>query len=171
MPLARQQNKPHQTAQRIDERHNLGCQPAPRCADGLILSPPFAPAPCRWTFTIVPSMRAYSKSGSGDNFSKIVSNTPLSAQRRNRLHTVNHLPKSSGRSRQGAPVRTIHNTASRKSRLSSPDRPGSPSLPGSRGAMRCHCLSFRAFRIPADLHFSALNQISRVKGILNVYRP
>ena len=45
--LARQQDKARHTAQRIDESDDLGSQPATRPADGLILSPPFAPAPCR----------------------------------------------------------------------------------------------------------------------------
>jgi hypothetical protein len=47
VPLARQQDEARQIAQRIDERDDLGRQPAARPADGLILSPPFAPAPCR----------------------------------------------------------------------------------------------------------------------------
>jgi hypothetical protein len=47
VPLARQQDEARQIAQRIDERDDLGGQPAARPADGLILSPPFAPAPCR----------------------------------------------------------------------------------------------------------------------------
>jgi len=38
MTLAGQQNKPHQIAQSIDQRNNLGRQPAPRRTDGLILS-------------------------------------------------------------------------------------------------------------------------------------
>ena len=42
-----QQDEARQIAQRIDERDDLGGQPSARPADGLILSPPFAPAPCR----------------------------------------------------------------------------------------------------------------------------
>ena len=45
--LARQKDKARQIAQRVDERDDLGGQPAARAANGLILSPPFAPAPCR----------------------------------------------------------------------------------------------------------------------------
>jgi hypothetical protein len=93
MPLTRQEHEAHQIAERIDERHDLGRQPAPRFADGLIESPPFAPVPCRWTFTIVPSMSAYSKSGSADTALKIVSNVPLSAHRRKRFQTEYHLAK------------------------------------------------------------------------------
>jgi coenzyme F420-reducing hydrogenase beta subunit len=44
--LPRQQHKAHQIAERVDERCNLCRQAAARLADGLILSPPFAPVPC-----------------------------------------------------------------------------------------------------------------------------
>lgn len=44
--LARQEHEAHQIAKRIDERRNLRGQAAARLADGLILSRPFAPAPC-----------------------------------------------------------------------------------------------------------------------------
>ena len=47
VPLPRQQDEARQIAQRIDESDDLGGQPSTRPADGLILSPPFAPAPCR----------------------------------------------------------------------------------------------------------------------------
>src|ERR1700730_15878569 len=50
-------------------------------------------------------------------------------------------------------------------RLSAAGRPGSPGLPGRRGAIRSHCESFNTLRIKADLHFSALNQISQQRGI------
>ena len=73
-----------------------------------------------------------------------------------RVH-CDHLPKASGRSRQGEPVRAIHRTASTNSRLSRPLRPGSPGLPDSSGAMRPHCTSLNTIRIKADLQFSALN--------------
>jgi hypothetical protein len=45
--------------------------------------------------------------------SKIASQTPLSAHRRNCRQTEFHSPNSTGRSRHGAPVRMIQNTASR----------------------------------------------------------
>jgi hypothetical protein len=71
---AAQEHKASKIAERIDQRHNLGRQPAARVADGLIVSPPFAPVPCRWTLTMVPSIRAYSKSGSPDNSLNTLSN-------------------------------------------------------------------------------------------------
>jgi hypothetical protein len=83
---------------------------------------------------MVPSIRAYSKSGSPNKQAKTRSNTPLLTQRRKRWKTLFHLPKALGRSRQGASARTRHNTASRNSRLSLPLPPGSVGLPGSSGA-------------------------------------
>jgi hypothetical protein len=71
----------------------------------------------------------------------------------------------------GEPVRAIQRTASIKSRLSRPEPPGSPTLPGSSGAIRSHCASLNINRIKADLHFSALNQFSTGFGILSVNRP
>src|SRR3984893_834973 len=172
--LAGKKNEADQIAQRICQRHDLGSQAAARAADGLIESPPFAPVACRLTLMIVPSMSAYEKSGSSDKAWKSLSNTPLSAHRRKRFHTENHFPKQSGRSRHGAPVRTTHNTPSTNRRLFSPLRPGTPFLPGRRGAIRSHWTSDRTVRIKADLHFSALNQLSLSSGIpnpMNVYRP
>jgi hypothetical protein len=77
--LTRQEHKASKISQRIGERYNFGRQPAARMANRLIESPPFAPVPCRWTLTIVPSMKAYSKSGSPDSSLKSLSKTPLSA--------------------------------------------------------------------------------------------
>ena len=46
VPLARQEHEAHQIAERVNERCNLRRQAAARLADGLVLSPPFAPVPC-----------------------------------------------------------------------------------------------------------------------------
>jgi hypothetical protein len=59
VPLPWQQEEAHQIAQSIDQCHDLGRQPAARAVDGLSLRPPFAPVPCWWTRTIVPSRIAY----------------------------------------------------------------------------------------------------------------
>src|ERR687885_217486 len=134
VPLAGQQDEAHQVAERIDQGDDLGGQPTPRPADGLILRPPFAPLAFWCAETMVPSIRAYSKSGSSDTRSKRRSNTPARTQRRNRWKTLFQRPNSFGRSRQGTPVRTRHSTASRNSRLSLPVTPGSVALPGSSGA-------------------------------------
>src|SRR3954454_8683217 len=95
---------------------------------------------------MVPSMITYSKSASSDNTAKICSKTPRLVHLRNRLKTEFHWPKDSGRSRQGAPTRTIHSTASRKRRLSAADCPGSPTFPGRRGSTRSHCSSRKTIR-------------------------
>ena len=65
--LTRQQGEARQIAERVDKRDDFGRQTPARSPDCLILSSPFAPAPCWWTRTIVPSIMAYSKSGSPDN--------------------------------------------------------------------------------------------------------
>src|SRR5262249_29591794 len=114
-------------------------------------------------------MSAYSKSGSSDKAAKIRSNSPLSAHRRKRFHTEDHLPKLSGRSRHGAPARTSHKTASINSLLSSPDRPGSPFLPGKRAAIRSHLASSKNVRLKAGPHFSSLE--SDLRHFENRSRP
>ena len=173
--LTGQQGEASEIAERVDQRDDLGRQTAARSPDGLILSPPLAPVPCWWTRTIVPSMIAYSKSGSPDKHSKMFSKTPFNAHRRKRLKTEFQFPNSRWRSRQGDPVRASHSTASRKRRLSSPERPGSPTFPGSSGATRSHCASLKMLRSKAGLRFPVLNPISRKRGIpfapMNVNRP
>src|SRR5947208_8072612 len=169
--LAGQKDEANEIAEGVDQGHDFGSQAATRAAYGLILSPPFAPVPCWWTRTSVPSIRTYSKSGSSQRALKTRSQTPFCAQRQKRVYTVNHLPNASGRSRHGEPVRAIQRTASTKSRLSRPLEPGSPTLPDSSGAIRSHWASLNMNRIKADLHFSALNQFSTDLGILSVNRP
>src|SRR3712207_2183283 len=133
--LARQQHEAHQVAQRVHQGDDLGGQAATGAADGLMLSPPFAPLAFWWAVTMVPSIRAYSKSGSSDTHSKIRSNTPARPQRRKRWNTLFQLPNPGGRSRQGRPVRTRHSTASRKRRLSFAVTPLSEALPGKSDAI------------------------------------
>src|SRR6516162_9360612 len=100
---------------------DLGAQAAARATDGLIFRPPFlAPAACWWARTMVESTIRYSKSGSSDSASKIRHHTPLALQRLKRRKTLFHSPNASGRSRQGDPVRTIHNTPSTNIRLLRP---------------------------------------------------
>src|SRR5271166_4691955 len=104
--LTRQQGEARQIAERIDKRDDFGRQTTARSPDCLILSPPLAPAPCWWTRTIVPSIMAYSKSGSPDNALNRISKTPFTAQRRKRRKIEFHRPNSGCRSRQGEPVRS-----------------------------------------------------------------
>jgi hypothetical protein len=74
------------------------------------------------------------------------------------------LPNSSGRSRQGAPARTSHNTPSTNNRLSAPCRPLSPFLPGISGSIRRHSPSVPAeSRSPSPV--AILNHIRESAGI------
>ena len=172
--LAGKKDEAGQIAQRVDERDDLGRQAATRFTDRLIVSPPFAPVACRWTLMIVPSMSAYSKSGSPESRWKSRSKTPFRANRRKRWKAEFHLPNISGRSRQGAPTRAIQRTPSRKSRLSAADRPGSPTLPGMCGAMRAHCSSLKTKRSKTSSILEAVNQsylAPRLRHRANVNRP
>src|SRR4051812_18866751 len=156
VPLAGQQHELQQVAKGIDQGDDLRRQATARPSDGLILGPPLAPVPCWCTRTMVPSTITYSKSASSDNTVKICSKTPRLAHLRNRWKTEFHLPKDSGRSRQGAPTRATHSTASRNSRLSAADCPGSPTFPGRRGASRSHCSSRKTLRSKATSLFRSL---------------
>src|SRR3954449_3427110 len=68
--LAGQQDEAHQGAEGVDKGDDLGRQAAARAADGLGPGPPFAPLAFWWAVTMVPSTRAYSKSGSSDRHAK-----------------------------------------------------------------------------------------------------
>src|SRR5262245_21667373 len=72
---------------------------------------------------MVESMIRYSKSGSSDSAAKIRCHTPLRLQRLKRLKTLFHSPNVAGKSRQGAPVRTIQSTPSTNIRLLRPVEP------------------------------------------------
>ena len=165
MALSRQQNETNKISKRINQCDDLGRQPAARTSDRLTMSPPLAPVPCWWTRTIVPSIMAYSKSGSPDNRSKRVSKTPLIAQRRNRRKLEFQLPKLAGKSRHAAPVFATHRTASTNLRLFAPKRPWSPTLPGRRGQTSFHCSSLKPCRSKMALPTPVLNPISTKKGI------
>ena len=70
-----------------------------RRASGLWPGPssPIAPCPWRWTLTMLPSIIAYSRSGSPDIASNMRLKTSALTQCRNRLNTVFHLPNTSGK--------------------------------------------------------------------------
>src|SRR5216683_21757 len=139
--LSRQQHESDEVAQGIGEGQDFGRHAALGFADGLALSPPFAPCPWRWTLTIVASTMAYSMSGSSEAASKSRLKTSAFTQSRYRLNTVFQGPNSGGRSRHGLPVRAIHNNASTKRRLSSPLRPGSDFFPRQCGCIFAHWAS------------------------------
>ena len=92
--VAGQQHEAHEIAERVGQRQDLGRHAAFGAADGLALSPPFAPCPWRWTLTMVASTMAYSMSGSSEQASKSLLKTSALTQSRYRLKTVFQLPKS-----------------------------------------------------------------------------
>lgn len=75
---------------------------------------------------------------------KMSRQTSRRAQLRNRLYTVFHFPYRSGRSRQGAPVFAIHNTALIKSR--SERFGGRPKRRGSKSRIFVHWSSVSSCR-------------------------
>ena len=154
-------------AERIDAGVDLGRQAAFRAADAVSLSPPFAPAASAWTFEIVASIMTYSKSGSSAKALKRLSQTPDSVHRRKREWTEAHFPNSGGRSRQGAQLRAIHNTASTNSRLSSPLRPLSVLLPGTSCSIRVHCASLKVLLLKIASVFDLESEITRKGNPLN----
>src|SRR5476649_1854505 len=72
---------------------------------------------------MVESTIRYSKSGSSDIASKMRDQTPMMLHRLKRRKTLFQSPNTSGRSRHGEPVRTIHSTPSTNIRLSRPVEP------------------------------------------------
>src|ERR1700756_3114890 len=164
--LSRQQDEADQIAERVGEGQDLGRHASFGAADGLAVSPPFAPCPWRWTLTMVASTIAYSMSGWSEAASKSRLKTSALTQSRYRLKTVFQGPNSGGRSRHGLPVRAIHNTASTNRRLSAPLRPGSDFLPRQCGAIFAHWASVSTYRsIPS------LNHNTLLGGIPNLNRP
>src|SRR3974390_472330 len=161
--LAGGEDEPSGIAQRIHANTDLRAQAATRTPDRLIFAAPFAPAACWCARTMVESMIRYSKSGFSTKALKTRSQTPFLAQRRKRWKMLFQLPNSCGRSRHGAPARAIQSTASTNRRLSSPCRPLSPSLPGTRRSMRRHCASVNSRRIKIALLSCDLESHSRVR--------
>ena len=147
MHLACGQDEANGIAERIHAGADLRAQAAARTPDRLIFAAPFAPAACWCARTMVESMIRYSKSGFSTNALKTRSHTPFLAHRRKRWNTLFQWPNSLGRSRHGAPARANQSTASTNRRLSRPDRPLSPFLPGTSRSMRRHCASVSSRRI------------------------
>src|SRR4029077_17467590 len=166
VPLTRQQNEAHEIAESVGKRQDLGRHAALGAADGLALSPPFAPWPWRWTLTMVASTMAYSISGSSEHASKSRTKTPALTQLRYRAKVLFHLPKTAGRSPQGLPARTTQSTASTNSRLSFPLRPGSFGLPRQCGSIFAHWAS-----VSTNRFIQSLNHNQARWGILNINRP
>jgi len=111
------------TAKPTDGDVDLSAQATAGAAKGLIFSPFFAPAACWCARTIVESRIKYSKSGSSAIAVKMRCQMPFALHRLKRRKALFQLPNTSGRSRQGAQVRTIHSTPSTNIRLSRPVEP------------------------------------------------
>jgi hypothetical protein len=117
---------------------NFCAESAPRTSQSLRAMFFWAPAACWWARMAVLSIMTSSRSGSWLSAWNTRSQTPVLVQRANRVNVVCQLPNSGGRSRQGAPVRPIHSTASTNRRLSRAVTPRSPALPGSKAWIRAH---------------------------------
>jgi len=152
-------------AERIDDAVQLGGESAARAAQSLRAVFFWAPAACWWARTAVLSSITSSRSRSPLRASKMRSQTPSLAQRAKRTYVVCQLPNSAGRSRQGAPVRAIHNTASKNKRLSLAVAPRSEALPGKRSLIRSHWSSRSTRRSIAPIPSRSWN--GSLNGIVN----
>src|SRR3954454_2048284 len=105
--LPRREGEPGRVAERVDQGVDLRAQAAAAAPDRLVAPAAFsgAPALCRWARTTVLSIIAYSSSASPAKCRKILSQTPVLAQRPKRVWTFFQAPNRSGRSRQGMPAR------------------------------------------------------------------
>src|SRR5215218_3225945 len=164
--LSGQQHEADEIAESVGEGQDFCRHAAFGAADGLARSPPFAPCPWRWTLTMVASTMAYSMSGSSETASNSRFQTSAFTQPRKRVYTLLQFPSEDGKSRHGLPVRTIHKTASTKSRLSLPLRPGSPGLPRQSGSIFAHWASLKTNR-----SIRSLNHSQARMRILNPNRP
>src|SRR5450756_54297 len=164
--LSRQKHEAYEIAECIGEGQDFGGHAAFRAANRLVLGPPFAPCPWRWTLTMVASTMVYSMSGSPETASNSRFQISAFTQSRKRVNTLFQWPNEGGRSRQGLPVRAIHSTASTKSRLSLPLRPGSLGLPRQSGSIFAHWASVKTNR-----SIRSLNHNQARMRILNPNRP
>lgn len=105
-------------AECVDKAVDLGAESAARTPQSLWAAFFWAPAACGWARIAVLSIMTSSKSGSALTVWNTRSQIPDWVQRAKRVKVVCQWPSSGGKSRHGAPVRPIHNTASRNNRLS-----------------------------------------------------
>src|SRR6516162_10177901 len=104
MGLPGRQEEGQRIAEGIDHGMDFRAQPAFAAPDRLVFIV-FFWALCWCARTMVLSIIAYSLSASAASISKIFFQTPLLAQRENRVWILIGSPKRSGRSRQGIPAR------------------------------------------------------------------
>src|SRR5271155_3798589 len=95
---------------------------------------------------MVESTIRYSKSGSSAIASNILPQAPLALHRLKRRNTLFQSPNTSGRSRQGEPVRTIHRTPSTNIRLLRPVEPFWSGRPMISPDIRSHAASLSTSR-------------------------
>ena len=99
--------------------------------------------------------------------SRSFSQTPRSRQRQNRRWVFFQSPRSGGRSRHGAPVRNIQNTALINSLLSPAGRPTLPFLPGRCACMFSQTLSEISCRRCAYIAPPVMNDMKRCYHIIH----
>ena len=140
----------------VSDQVEFGPESAARAAQRVVFGlfrPPFSPAPAadRLARTLLPSTHHMSQSMRPSASSRICkaskmrSHVPSLLHRFDQSYTVCHGPKRSGRSRQGAPVRTIQRMPSTIVRRSLRGRPVDFSA-GIMGSMIDHCSSVSACR-------------------------
>ncbi len=139
--LAGKDREPDRASMRVHDRHGPAGQATPGTPGSLSSGPPSAPAAFRCAWTAVPSTDTCSRPDPSGKALKTRPETPESVQRRNRLETLFHFPKRSGRSRHGDPVRNRTGTAPPKRRLSAEVTPGSAFLPAGTFPVRAHMAS------------------------------
>lgn len=135
------QGKPDGIAEDINDAVYFGSKSAARTTQSLRAVFFLTPAACWWARIAMLSSMTSSKSRSWLSTSDRRFQTPFLVQRANRVTVECQFPSSEGKSRHGAPVRPIHNTASINKRLSRAVTPQSLAFPGSKGAIRAHCAS------------------------------
>ena len=131
-------------ALRVDEGVDLRGESTSRTTQRIADDPPFPPAASWWARTIEASMMTPSSSASIWSALKIAAQCPRSDQFENRLYTVFHDPKRSGRSRHGMPVFARYSTASMKVRSSSFG--SGPGRDGTSSRIIAHWASVSAWR-------------------------
>ena len=166
--LARGQQKRDWKTLSVGPGVDFGRKATARAAKSLVLSPPFAPA-AQWCarMTVLSTICTASLPPPSARASSIRSHSPLAVQRRYCRCTEFQFPSSSGRSRHGAPVRAIQNTAFNVRRWSAGGRPRKGPRSITNGSKNAHSSSLRRPRTNADLHHEDQLRIilSRVRGI------
>jgi hypothetical protein len=147
---------------------DFGREATARAAKSLILSPPLAPA-AQWCarMNVLSTICTALLPPPSARASSIRSQSPAAVQRRYCRCTEFQLPSSSGRSRQGAPVRAIQKTAFSVRRWSAGGRPRRAPRSITNGSKNAHSSSLRSPRTKADLHHEDQLRITslRVGGI------